>query len=216
MRIPPHDPVRARKVIESLASPSKLQILALISKRPSSPSEIAETLGLKLPTVMHHLSELRDAGLIRPASVRRTGGRGRPAREYALSDRSLTIEVDLTLYPNLPPEEEIWDMVSDYVRAKMESGGLPSAPGVGDVASTLGVDRRMGAVVLSLMKRRKADVISLVASRVLDVLRGSDRPLSIREVAERSGVDRYWAVLALERLQSDGLAEMFDGTARPT
>lgn len=68
----PEDLVNALK---ALADPTRLRILRYLLEGPSSPSELAKILRLRPPTVIHHLHNLRLAGLVRvtvsPQSERR-------------------------------------------------------------------------------------------------------------------------------------------------
>jgi DNA-binding transcriptional ArsR family regulator len=52
------------RTLKALADPTRLKILHYIHERPFTPSELARKLRLRAPTVTHHLSELRLAGLV--------------------------------------------------------------------------------------------------------------------------------------------------------
>ena len=54
--------------LKALADESRLKILGLLSSREYSVEELAALLGLKAPTVSHHLSRLREAALVRMRS----------------------------------------------------------------------------------------------------------------------------------------------------
>lgn len=49
---------------KAMADRSRLEIVGLLSRRPASVGELAELLGLREPTVSHHLNRLRRAGLV--------------------------------------------------------------------------------------------------------------------------------------------------------
>jgi hypothetical protein len=55
---------------KAMANESRLRIVGLLAERPRSVQELAELLGLKEPTVSHHLAALKALGLI---SVRAEG-----------------------------------------------------------------------------------------------------------------------------------------------
>ncbi len=52
------------RTLKALADPTRLKILHDISQEALTPSELARRLNLRAPTVTHHLSELRLAGLV--------------------------------------------------------------------------------------------------------------------------------------------------------
>ena len=51
-------------LFHALADPTRRAILARLAKGPAPVSELAKPTGLRLPTVMRHLSVLEEAGLI--------------------------------------------------------------------------------------------------------------------------------------------------------
>lgn len=50
--------------LKALADPTRLRILRYLIDRPLTPSQLARKLRLRAPTVVHHLNELRLAGLV--------------------------------------------------------------------------------------------------------------------------------------------------------
>lgn len=52
------------RALKALADPTRLKILNYLSKEELAPSELARRLKLRAPTVTHHMSELRLAGLV--------------------------------------------------------------------------------------------------------------------------------------------------------
>jgi DNA-binding transcriptional ArsR family regulator len=50
--------------LKALADPTRLRILHYLEEEPQTPSELAKTLRLRAPTVIHHLNNLRLAGLV--------------------------------------------------------------------------------------------------------------------------------------------------------
>ncbi|HUF40130.1 MAG TPA: transcriptional regulator [Anaerolineales bacterium] len=50
--------------LKALADPTRLRILHYLEEEPQTPSELARTLRLRAPTVIHHLNSLRLAGLV--------------------------------------------------------------------------------------------------------------------------------------------------------
>ncbi len=58
-----HDPDLSL-LFHALADPTRRAIVARLAEGPATVSELAGPTGLRLPTVMRHLSVLEDAGLI--------------------------------------------------------------------------------------------------------------------------------------------------------
>ena len=52
------------QALKALADPTRLRILRHLLYQPMTPSQLARELRLRAPTVVHHLSELRLAGLV--------------------------------------------------------------------------------------------------------------------------------------------------------
>ncbi len=52
------------KLLKAVADESRLRILGLLAEKSASVDELSSYLGLKPPTVSHHLSKLRDVGLV--------------------------------------------------------------------------------------------------------------------------------------------------------
>lgn len=66
-------PEEAMLVLRALGDPTRLRLMRLIAQEPRSLQSLAQELKLSLPTVSHHIRELRSSGLIR----QEVGGRGR-------------------------------------------------------------------------------------------------------------------------------------------
>jgi DNA-binding transcriptional ArsR family regulator len=58
-------PDEALLVLRALSDPTRLRLLRLIAAEPRSLQSLAQEVKLSLPTVSHHIRELRSAGLIR-------------------------------------------------------------------------------------------------------------------------------------------------------
>ena len=69
-------PDEALLVLRALGDPTRLRLLRLLSAQPRSPQSLAVELKLSLPTVSHHMRELRVAGLVRVELA----GRGRESK----------------------------------------------------------------------------------------------------------------------------------------
>lgn len=66
-----HEPDLSR-VFQALADPTRRSILDRLAQGPAAVTTLAEPTGLRLPTVMRHLSVLEEAGLISSAKGGRT------------------------------------------------------------------------------------------------------------------------------------------------
>lgn len=58
-------PDAAIRTLKTLADPTRLRLLRLLAEQPRPPQEMAREIKLSLPTILHHLHELRLAGLVR-------------------------------------------------------------------------------------------------------------------------------------------------------
>nr|QCO92847.1 hypothetical protein [uncultured bacterium] len=59
-----HVPGGLVETLKALADPTRLRILRYLSREPMTPSQLSRQLRLRAPTVVHHLKELRLAGLV--------------------------------------------------------------------------------------------------------------------------------------------------------
>lgn len=85
-----HDPIalhRTAELFKALATPSRLQILLVLSQGPATVSAVVEQTGLSQPLVSQHLKLLRGLDLVK---VER---RGRSA-VYSLSDAHVAHVID--------------------------------------------------------------------------------------------------------------------------
>ncbi len=199
---------RAKKVLDALSSDSKLRILKRLLKSPASATDLANEFGLTLPAITSHLRDLEEAGLIRIIEKRR--GRGRPAKLYALTRRRITLEIDLEVLLELPDEDSLEELVNEYVRKKVEGGGLRKVT-VRDVMDTLGVSRAVAAVVAERLASDPRPLIEAVADRVMEHLNGEKTTV---ELTKELNMDRWWVSKAVELLNEEGLVEVRAGKVR--
>ncbi len=199
---------RAKKILDALSSDSKLRILKRLLKSPASATDLANEFGLTLPAITSHLRDLEEAGLIRIIEKRR--GRGRPAKLYALTRKRITLEIDLEVLLELPDEESLEELVNEYVRRKVEEGGLRKVT-VRDVMDTLGVSRAVAAVVAERLSSDPRPLIEAVAERVMGHLNGEKTTV---ELMRELNIDRWWVSKAVELLNEEGLVEVKAGRVR--
>jgi DNA-binding transcriptional ArsR family regulator len=86
--IVPGDPVpdALRASLKALADPTRLRILRYLNREPLTMSELTKRLRLRMPTVMHHLSALRLAGLV---SIHMEAGEKGPRQRYGTRTEGL-------------------------------------------------------------------------------------------------------------------------------
>lgn len=76
--------------------PTRLQIIAYLrDKQVATAIEISNALGVTSANVRHHLSVLRDEGVVQIIGLRPTSGRGRPTHLFSLTDRVSRNNLDI-------------------------------------------------------------------------------------------------------------------------
>ncbi len=197
----PGDVERQLKVMEVLTSSVKRSILGLLARSPGglAAKEIAESLGVSLPTVLEHLESLVSSGLVRLED------RGRRSKVYKLVVDCIQMRIELKQYYSLG-EDSLKELALRFLEEKLsqEKGRLSIPVGVREVARVLGLDRRTAARVAMIINRDRSLVTSLLEPRLLKLL--SEKPLtSVAEVAERLSVDNSIAALLVMELVERGL-----------
>lgn len=99
-------------LFHALADPTRRQILTRLAQGPAPVSELADPTGLRLPTVMRHISVLEEAGLIATTKDGRV-------RTCAMVPEAL-----IPMRTWLDEQRLIWeqrlDRLEDYVKTVME------------------------------------------------------------------------------------------------
>jgi DNA-binding transcriptional ArsR family regulator len=94
-------------VFRALADPTRREVLARLSDRPASVSELAAPFAMSLPAFVQHLRVLERSGLVRSRKVGRV-------RTYRLAPRGLRIAEDW-----LSRQRSLWerrlDQLDDYL-----------------------------------------------------------------------------------------------------
>ena len=67
----PNNAVALDRTFQALADPTRRSILAQLTRRPISVSELARPLAMSLPAVMQHLAVLESSGLVRTQKLGR-------------------------------------------------------------------------------------------------------------------------------------------------
>jgi DNA-binding transcriptional ArsR family regulator len=84
------------RVLKALSDPTRLLILRYLSDQPLTPSQLAKKLRLRAPTVTHHLSALRLAGLVY-VSLDQAEEKRYTVRESVIADTYKSIHKFLTI-----------------------------------------------------------------------------------------------------------------------
>jgi DNA-binding transcriptional ArsR family regulator len=82
------------RALKALADPTRLRILRYLSAQPLTPAQLARRLRLRAPTVIHHLSALRLAGLVH-LTIASGGERYYAARTEAVSAAMASLQAFL-------------------------------------------------------------------------------------------------------------------------
>jgi predicted ArsR family transcriptional regulator len=143
-------------VPQVLESRTRDRVLQAIGERgPVTATALAEELGLTVPAVRRHLENLADSHLIEDRESSPTGGRGRPARAYVLSEGGhQALESD---YDHLATEALRFlsaEAGDDAVRRFAESrvGALEQRYAVELAAAGADTDARVQALVAALTR----------------------------------------------------------------
>lgn len=91
---------------KAMANESRLQIVGLLSARERSVQELAELLGLKEPTVSHHLAVLKELGLVSARAEGVTRWHSLETKTLAKMNRAL---LDQKKVAALAPDEDGWE-----------------------------------------------------------------------------------------------------------
>jgi DNA-binding transcriptional ArsR family regulator len=106
-----HDPDLSL-LFHALSDPTRRMMLARLAKGPAAVTELAGPTGLRLPTVMRHLSVLEDAGLVATSKDGRV-------RSCAMVPEAL-----LPMRDWLEEQRAVWearlDRLDDYVMTLMK------------------------------------------------------------------------------------------------
>ncbi|HEY9842215.1 MAG: metalloregulator ArsR/SmtB family transcription factor [Candidatus Sericytochromatia bacterium] len=105
------DPERYQRMLalfKVLADDTRLRILGMVGEKPCAVEELAARLGLKEPTVSHHLNRLREAELVEVE-------RDKNSRLYRLSPKSLhelsreLLAIDEVVAPEQAQADSVWE-----------------------------------------------------------------------------------------------------------
>lgn len=98
------DPSQVIQVIEALADPTRRKMLLLIHRsapKGLTASNLADMLRKKIPTILHHLKNLEELGLIEFTMEKMERG-GREVKHWRICHQQLTLKIDMENVGFLP------------------------------------------------------------------------------------------------------------------
>ncbi len=199
--------LRLKKVLDALTSEAKLKILRRLLRSPASATDLAEEFGLTLPAIASHIKDLEDAGLIR--AVERRRGRGRPAKMYTIIRKRITLDIDLEILLGLPDEEELEQLIEEYVRRKVEEG--VKKVNADDIRRTLNVNQVTARVIFDRLSSNPQPIIERIADRIVGLLREEK---TTAELSKELNTDRWWISKAVKLLSDRGIVKVRSGRFR--
>jgi DNA-binding transcriptional ArsR family regulator len=84
-------------IIKAMADPTRLEMLLYINEsapKGLTASQLADKLGKKIPTILHHLDKLNDLGLVN-YSMEKIGEAGRPVKHWKVEKHTFQLKVDM-------------------------------------------------------------------------------------------------------------------------
>lgn len=211
LKITSDRPLAGYRIIQALNSGPKLTIIrALINNSEGlTAKEIAKLLGVKLPTIMEHLSDLIKTGLVR------INYEGRHKR-YVLQAKKVLFEIDLPLFLSLIERKdeaelrELEFMAVEYLKKKIAGEGLPMNITVKDVARTLGVDTSTAIGIVDFINTYPEKIIHFIEQMIIQELLNNQSSLTLGELSKKINIHKYWLILAVQSLVSKAIVKLED------
>lgn len=197
--VPYTRPVEAKMLINALGGSTRLKIMRLLLETPTglSASEIAEKLGISLPTILTHLSILASSGLISWVYV----GRGRRyIRLYKVSEDKLVLNIDLRVFTTIPNIEDLDKTLQDYIQLSRKMDVLKASPSLEDIRKLLNVSVNEAFILLDYFRLSEDKIVESLTQEALKILEKRDQ-ISIDELCEIMRIHEYWAVQVARRLE---------------
>lgn len=125
------------QVYNSIMEPTRLQIIEYLrGKEVATAIEISNALGLTSANIRHHLSVLKNEGVVQTIGQRPASGRGRPTHLFSLTDQVSRNNLDILasalldeFVNNLSPSErkKVLERLTDRLikEPKNQTGNLP-------------------------------------------------------------------------------------------
>jgi DNA-binding MarR family transcriptional regulator len=196
-----NNPIRARLILEALASKPRLKLIRLILENDKlTASELSELTGISLSTIIEHLDLLCAAGILRWHLVKR--GRRR-VKQYFLSSRYIELKIDLSTLTEAIDIYEIRELLAKYIVKKIGVSRLPLKTDVRDISNTLELGNMVKAIaILDLFNYDEEYVINVLIGELDRV--GEIDNIDVRDLARKLNVHEYWALRVAQKLSESG------------
>ena len=202
------DATQVEKVLNALSSRAKLRVLRILyEKGGATAKEIAEELGVKIPTVLEHLQELVAAGVVTVDEVARGGRR---TKVYRLRARRVVIEVDLASYT----EREraiLEELLKRYLNLRHYGYRVRAYPSIREVKRLLGVDEDTAKLLVSHIRSRVEQIADTLVEELLEM---DIEELNVAKIVELLRVDHSLAAMVATRMIERGIATAERGRIR--
>ncbi len=190
-----------KKIMEVLLSSVKIRILEYLSKHPEGlgAKEIAEYLGVTLPTTLEHLDLLVSSGL-----VERKGGVLK-GRRYFLKYKCVEFKIDIPSYAKIGLEK-INIMAKKFIEGMLEKKRLTLPVSVREISKTLGIDRSTAAQVAAIINRDPTVLTAVLEPYIVGILGSQQKKtMTISELARKLGADPSTIALVVMELAERGI-----------
>lgn len=147
--------VATEDLLDALGEKSRRKILEILAESPENgltASDLAERIGKKIPTILHHLQSLEAVGLIENVE-RPLDSVHRPVKHWRLRFQIINIKID---FANVPSSVRslAFSFLDHYSK---DEGGiitktLPGTVKIKDIETALSLDREVGRSVRDLLK----------------------------------------------------------------
>jgi len=194
------DPTTALKLFEALSSRAKIRILkVIVEKKRVTAKEVAEELGLKLPTVLEHLRDLVEAGVL---TVEESTRGGRRTKVYRLRSEKLVIKLDLVKLVEIE-KNLLENLLEMYLKLRAYGYRIKLNPSIYEIRKILGVDEETAKSFLSYLRTR----IDYVVEKLIgELLEKNVNEISIAQIVDILGVDHSLAALVATKMIEKGIA----------
>lgn len=206
-----NEPLRAKLVMEALGDEKRLEIVqALLQNRQLTASQISGAVNVTVPTVLHHLTLLHNAGLVRFKYVK-LDTVGREVKHHYVVDPMIYLQIDLESFSLIRSLENIRDLALQYINAQRAKELLPPPGGfrVADIQEVLRVDSRVAEVVCDWLMENTEEIsmhLALIARKIF-----GDRPqIRIEDLMNQLHIDQQWAFSILNDLVRSGDFKLVD------
>jgi len=195
------DASEQKKIMEVLLSSVKIRILEYLSKYPDglSANEIAEYLGVTLPTTLEHLDLLVSSGL-----VERRGGMLK-GKKYFLKYKCIEFKIDIQSFAKIGLER-ISILAKTFIEGMLEKKRLTLPVSVREISKTLGIDRNTAAQVAAIINKDPTVLTAVLEPYIVGVLGSQHRKnTTISDLARKLGADPSTIALVVMELAERGI-----------